>query len=130
MWEGAFSSPASTCCQPQSSPTIRSNARSKSRATAGSAFSLIVTPAVVCGTKISAAAPSEPSSARSTSRVISISCVRRSLRRVISRTRLSYGGLASAPPSTRELDTYRDRIDRFIAELDEEYYLHYAGHKD
>jgi oligoendopeptidase F len=38
--------------------------------------------------------------------------------------------LASAPPSTSDLDTYRDRIDRFIAELDEEYYLHYAGHKD
>jgi hypothetical protein len=38
--------------------------------------------------------------------------------------------LASVPPSTGELDTYRDRVDRFIAELDEEYYLHYAGHKD
>ena len=35
-----------------------------------------------------------------------------------------------APPSTLELDTYRDRVDRFIAELDEEYYLHYAGRKD
>jgi oligoendopeptidase F len=34
------------------------------------------------------------------------------------------------PPSTRELDAYRERVDRFIAELDEEYYLHYAGHKD
>jgi hypothetical protein len=40
------------------------------------------------------------------------------------------GVLAEAPPSTRELDTYRNRVDRFIAELDEEYYLHYAGHKD
>jgi oligoendopeptidase F len=38
--------------------------------------------------------------------------------------------LASAPPSSRELDTYRERVDRFIAELDEEYYLHYAGLKD
>ena len=38
--------------------------------------------------------------------------------------------MASAPPSARELDTYRERIDRFIAELDEEYYLHYAGRKD
>jgi hypothetical protein len=38
--------------------------------------------------------------------------------------------MATAPPSARDLDTYRDRIDRFIAELDEEYYLHYAGHKD
>jgi hypothetical protein len=38
--------------------------------------------------------------------------------------------VASASPSSRELDSYRDRVDRFIAELDEEYYLHYAGHKD
>ena len=38
--------------------------------------------------------------------------------------------MASAPPTGRELDTYRERIDRFIAELDEEYYLHYAGHKE
>ena len=38
--------------------------------------------------------------------------------------------MPEAPTTTRELDTYRDRIDRFIAELDEEYYLHYAGHKD
>jgi oligoendopeptidase F len=38
--------------------------------------------------------------------------------------------VSSAPPTGRELDTYRERIDRFIAELDEEYYLHYAGHKD
>ena len=38
--------------------------------------------------------------------------------------------MPSAPPTSTELDTYRDRIDRFIAELDEEYYLHYAGHKE
>ena len=38
--------------------------------------------------------------------------------------------MPEAPPTSRELDTYRERIDRFIAELDEEYYLHYAGHKD
>jgi oligoendopeptidase F len=38
--------------------------------------------------------------------------------------------VASAPPTSQELDTYRDRIDRFIAELDQEYYLHYAGLKD
>ena len=29
----------------------------------------------------------------------------------------------------RELDGYRVGADRFIAELDEEYYLHYAGLK-
>ena len=35
-----------------------------------------------------------------------------------------------APPSDRELDGYREQADRFIAELDEEFYLHYAGLKD
>ena len=35
-----------------------------------------------------------------------------------------------APPSDRELDAYRVQADRFIAELDEEFYLHYAGLKD
>src|SRR5207237_7265336 len=35
----------------------------------------------------------------------------------------------AAPLSPRQLDAYRDEADRFIAELDEEYYLHYAGHK-
>src|SRR5919206_4640075 len=35
-----------------------------------------------------------------------------------------------APPSDRELDAYRDQADRFIAELDEEFYLHYAGLKE
>src|ERR671934_2542547 len=35
-----------------------------------------------------------------------------------------------APLSDRELDTYREQADRFIAEHDEEFYLHYAGHKE
>jgi hypothetical protein len=35
-----------------------------------------------------------------------------------------------APLSQRELDAYREQADRFIAELDEEYYLHYAGLKE
>jgi hypothetical protein len=34
---------------------------------------------------------------------------------------------ALSPP---ELDAYREEADRFIAALDEEYYLHYAGHKE
>ncbi|MHB8643567.1 MAG: gluzincin family metallopeptidase [Gaiellaceae bacterium] len=34
-----------------------------------------------------------------------------------------------AKPSDRELDTYRDRIDRFVADLDQEYYDHFAGLK-
>src|SRR4029453_1942372 len=32
--------------------------------------------------------------------------------------------------SQRELDDYREQADRFIAAIDEEYYLHYAGLKD
>jgi hypothetical protein len=38
--------------------------------------------------------------------------------------------VSSAPPAERELDRIRDEADRFIAELDEEYYLHYAGLKE
>jgi len=39
-----------------------------------------------------------------------------------------------APPGTpvdaRAIDAFRDRADRFIADLDEEFYLHYAGLKE
>jgi hypothetical protein len=38
--------------------------------------------------------------------------------------------LATEAPPTRELDAFRDRADRFNAELLEELYLHYAGHKE
>ena len=38
--------------------------------------------------------------------------------------------MPSEPPTSPELDAYRAEADRFIAELDEEYYLHYAGLKD
>ncbi|MGB2953988.1 MAG: hypothetical protein WBB74_11460 [Gaiellaceae bacterium] len=38
--------------------------------------------------------------------------------------------MGPAPPSAQEIDAYRDEADRFIAELDEEYYLHFAGLKD
>jgi hypothetical protein len=43
---------------------------------------------------------------------------------------LSYETVPPAPPSQRDLDSYREQADRFIAELDEEYYLHYAGLKE
>src|SRR2546429_5429928 len=36
----------------------------------------------------------------------------------------------SASPTPKDLDNYREDADRFIAELDEEYYLHFAGLKD
>jgi hypothetical protein len=36
----------------------------------------------------------------------------------------------SDPPTSPELDAYRAEADRFIAALDEEFYLHYAGLKD
>jgi hypothetical protein len=38
--------------------------------------------------------------------------------------------MATETLPTRELDAFRDEADRFIAELDEEYYLHYAGLKE
>jgi hypothetical protein len=38
--------------------------------------------------------------------------------------------VSSAPPAERELDRVRAQADRFMAELDEEYYLHYAGLKE
>jgi hypothetical protein len=38
--------------------------------------------------------------------------------------------MPSASPTAQELDAYREKADRFIAELDEEYYLHFAGLKD
>jgi hypothetical protein len=38
--------------------------------------------------------------------------------------------MSAAPPTNRELDGFRDRGDRFIADLDEEYYLHFAGLKE
>ena len=37
---------------------------------------------------------------------------------------------SETPTSPVELDAYRAGADRFIAELDEEYYLHYAGLQD
>jgi hypothetical protein len=37
---------------------------------------------------------------------------------------------AAAPLTAADLERFRDRADRFIAELDEEFYLHYAGHKE
>src|SRR5829696_1890005 len=86
-WDGAFSSPSSMCCHPHPSSTRRSSARSKSRATAGSACSLIVTPAVVWGTKTSAAeAPSAAVSVSWTRSVMSTSWVLRSVRTRISGT--------------------------------------------
>ena len=38
--------------------------------------------------------------------------------------------MADDAPTSREVDAFRERADRFIADLDEEYYLHFAGLKD
>ena len=63
--------------------------------------------------------------------MISTTCVFRSVLREISCTRLSYGPCrAQQLPTKADLDHFRDRADRFIAELDEEFYLHYAGLKE
>ena len=32
-------------------------------------------------------------------------------------------------PTERDLDAYRERVDRFVADLDQEYYDHFAGLK-
>src|SRR5438876_7866969 len=62
---------------------------------------------------------------------MSTSWVRRSvLSRISCTPAVSYERMPAAPPSDRELDAYREQADRFIAELDEEFYLHYAGLKD
>jgi hypothetical protein len=37
--------------------------------------------------------------------------------------------VSTTAPGTRELDAFRERADRFVAELDEEYYLHFSGQK-
>jgi hypothetical protein len=38
--------------------------------------------------------------------------------------------VSAQAPSSSEIDRFRDRADRFIADLDEEYYLHYSGLKE
>ena len=38
--------------------------------------------------------------------------------------------MSTTPPTSREIDAFRERGDRFIADLDEEYYLHFAGLKE
>jgi len=38
--------------------------------------------------------------------------------------------VSATPPTSREIDAFRERGDRFIADLDEEYYLHFAGLKE
>src|SRR6185437_13111392 len=38
--------------------------------------------------------------------------------------------MATNTLTTRELDAFREQADRFIAEIDDEYYLHYAGLKE
>src|SRR5689334_17623915 len=55
---------------------------------------------------------------------MSTTSVCRSVVTVISRTAVSYGTVTAA-----ELDRFRERADRFIAEQDEEYYLHFSGRK-
>ena len=75
--------------------------------------------------------PLSPATASRTRSVMSISCVRRSLCRLSSCTgAYPSDAMAPEPLTSRELDAFRDDADRFIAELDEEYYLHLAGHKE
>ncbi len=43
---------------------------------------------------------------------------------------MSHQAPTNSPATPREVDAFRDRADRFIADLDEEYYLHFAGLKE
>ena len=61
---------------------------------------------------------------------MSTSWVCRSVLSVISCMAISYDRCGRAAQSIVELDALRADADRFIAELDEEAYLHYAGHKE
>src|SRR4051794_25007187 len=61
---------------------------------------------------------------------MSRSCVCRTVVMLSSRTRPYSRGVSAAPPPTRDLDRFRDEADSFIRDLDEEYYLHFAGLKE
>src|SRR4051794_36704315 len=62
---------------------------------------------------------------------MSINCVRRSVRTVTSLiARVSYGAMATEAPTSREIEAFRDDADRFVAEMNEEYFQHFAGHKE
>jgi hypothetical protein len=37
--------------------------------------------------------------------------------------------VSTTAPTAREIDAFRERADRFVADLDEEYYLHFSGQK-
>ena len=75
-----------------------------------------------------AEAPPLPLSASRTCSVMFRSCVLRSVLSSISRTgHYPRADMATAPAA---LDAYREEADRFIAALDEEYYLHFAGLKE
>ena len=130
MWVGAFSSPSSMCCHGQSSETIRSSAASKSRATAGSACSLIVTPGGRVRDVDECGRGAVEIAERRAHQLGDVHELAPLLRR---HAELAHGAYPRQPwtgtPSDRELDGYRAGADRFIAELDEEYYLHYAGLK-
>ena len=74
----------SVCFQGQLSSTIRSSALSTSSATASPPFACRTTPAVVCGTKTTAALPASPASAARTWAVMSTSSVLRLVSRLSS----------------------------------------------
>src|SRR4051794_9929755 len=61
---------------------------------------------------------------------MSRSCVCRTVVMLSSRTRPYSRGVSAAPPPTRDLDRFRAQADDFIRDLDEEYYLHFAGLKE
>src|SRR6186997_2491825 len=61
---------------------------------------------------------------------MSTSWVRRSVRTVSLRTVVILSAVPSPALSDARLSQLRSEADRFMTELDEEYYLHFAGHKE
>ena len=127
---GAFCSPSSTCCHGQSSETIRSSAVSKSRATAGSACSLIVN----AGRRVRHVDKRRRRAVQFPERRLHLSGDVDELAPPLRlHHQLAHGAYPRLrereTPTERELDGYRAGADRFDAELNEEYYLHYAGLK-
>ena len=130
MCVGAFSSPSSMCCQGQSSETIRSSARLEVAGDRG------------VGVLVDRDARRRVRDVDERGRGAVELAERRAhqlgdvdelaplLRR---HAELVHGAYPRQRErrhfQDRELDGYRAGADRFIAELDEEYYLHYAGLK-
>ena len=131
--DGAFSSPSSMCCQPQSSPTIALH-RGLEVARDGRIGVLVDRHA---RGRVRHEDERGGGAVDSVQRCLDLAGDLDELRLALgadadlAHARYPTPVSSAAPPLTSaDLDRFRERADRFIAELDEEYYLHYAGHKE